>query len=209
MLPDGTRPATIHIRDGRIARIGGYDDGAADSTGIDAAVPGSPPGTRRHARPHQRAGPDGVGRLRERDTSGSRRRCHDARGHAAQQPAFDCQRGGVRGQAAGRRRTTPRGRRLLGRRRPRQRDGHSRRWRMGRPRVQEFSCAFGRRGIPARSRRRLAGGASAPRGDWSPSACPRRTTVAPARSETRREPAKLSNLARNATGGERSGRRST
>ena len=36
MLPDGTRPATIHIRDGRIARIGGYDDGAADSAGIDA-----------------------------------------------------------------------------------------------------------------------------------------------------------------------------
>ena len=36
MLPDGTRPATIHIRDGRIARIGGYDDGATDSTGIDA-----------------------------------------------------------------------------------------------------------------------------------------------------------------------------
>ena len=36
VLPDGTRPATIHIRDGRIARIGGYDDGAADSAGIDA-----------------------------------------------------------------------------------------------------------------------------------------------------------------------------
>ena len=36
-LPDGTRPATIHIQDGRIARVGGYDDGATDSTGIDAA----------------------------------------------------------------------------------------------------------------------------------------------------------------------------
>jgi hypothetical protein len=74
----------------RRGRFGGHRRG----------VPGSPPGTRRHARPHQRAGPDGVGRLHERDTSGSRRRCHDARGHAAQQPPFDCQRGGVRGQAA-------------------------------------------------------------------------------------------------------------
>ena len=35
-LPDGTRPATIHIQDGRISRVGGYDDGATDSTGIDA-----------------------------------------------------------------------------------------------------------------------------------------------------------------------------
>jgi len=35
-LPDGTGPATIHIQDGRITRVGGYDDGAGDSAGIDA-----------------------------------------------------------------------------------------------------------------------------------------------------------------------------
>ena len=137
----------------RRGRFGGHRRG----------VPGSPPRARRHTRPHQRAGPDGLGRLRQRDTSGSGRRCHDARGHAAQQPPFDCQRGGVRGQAARRRRTTPRRRRLLGRRRPRQRNGHPAAGGSGRTRVQEFSCAFGRRGIPARGRGRLAGGASGPR----------------------------------------------
>jgi allantoinase len=37
VLPDGTRPATIHIEDGRIARIAAYDEPAAGN-GIDAGA---------------------------------------------------------------------------------------------------------------------------------------------------------------------------
>ena len=205
MLPDGTRPATIHIQDGRIARIGGYDDGAADSAGIDAESLVVLPGlvdTHVHINEPGRTEWEGFASATRAAAAGGVTTLVDmplnSRPSTVSAEAFEAKR-------QRRRRTTPRRRRLLGRRRPRQRDGHSAAGGSGRPRVQEFSCAFGRRGIPARSRRRLAGGASAPPDDWSPSACPRRTTVAPARSDTRREPAKLSNLARNATGGERGG----
>ena len=85
-LPDGTRaghdphPGRPNCRGAGVSTTCRPGCG-----GIDAGEPGRPPGPRRHARPHQRAGPDGMGRLRARDTSGGRRRRHDARGHAAQQ----------------------------------------------------------------------------------------------------------------------------
>ena len=51
--------------------------------------PGRLAGHRRHPRPHQRAGPHRVGRLRYRDARGRGRRRDDDRRHAAQQHAGD------------------------------------------------------------------------------------------------------------------------
>jgi allantoinase len=36
LLPDGTRPATIHIQNGRIVRVGPYEDSRASTEGINA-----------------------------------------------------------------------------------------------------------------------------------------------------------------------------
>ncbi len=64
VLPDGVRPASIHIRDGRIVASATHDDRAGGVPEIDAGELVVMPGPRRHPRAHQRARPDGLGRLR-------------------------------------------------------------------------------------------------------------------------------------------------
>ena len=130
-LPDGTRPATIHIQDGRIARVGGYDDGAADSAGIDAESLVVLPGlvdTHVHINEPGRTEWEGFASATRAAAAGGVTTLVDmplnSRPSTVSAEAFEAKR-------QRRRRTTPRGRRLLGRRRPRQRDGHSRRWRIG------------------------------------------------------------------------------
>ena len=72
-------------------------------------------------RARQRAGPDRVGGLRHRHPGGRGRRRHHDRRHAAELDPAHRRRRRAGGEAGGGRRAVPRGRRLLGRRRARQR----------------------------------------------------------------------------------------
>ena len=125
VLPDGMRPATIHVDDGRITAITRSGTpgtaGHARGTLIDAGSAGGHARPRRYARPHQRARPRRLGRLRDRDARRRGRRHHHARRHAAQQHSVDDHRRRARSQAARRGGPLPCRCRILGRRRARQR----------------------------------------------------------------------------------------
>ena len=89
VLPDGVRPATIRVEDGRITRqidsSGTSGTSAPPGTLIDAGNAVGDAGPRRYARSHQRSRPRRLGRIRNGDARRGRRRHHHARRHAAQQ----------------------------------------------------------------------------------------------------------------------------
>ena len=85
VTPEGVRAATVHLRNGVIEAISGYDDFPSGQTYLRRrrirrhARPGG------HARPHQRAGAHRLGRFRDGDARGGRGRSDHADRHAAQQ----------------------------------------------------------------------------------------------------------------------------
>ncbi len=141
VLPDGVRPATILIRDGRIVSIGAVSDRPAGVPELDAGAACRAARRRRYARPHQRSRACRLGGLRARDSRGGSRRRHHARGHAIEQHSGD--HDGCRPGAEARRgaRPMPRGRGILGRRRSWQRRRPRRRWRGPACLASSASCA--------------------------------------------------------------------
>ncbi len=102
----------------RIAAVGAHGDRPRRVPRDRRGRSGRPAGADRHARPHQRPGPDRLGGVRHGDPRRRRGRDHHAGRHAAQQrPRHDDARGPGR-QARGRRGPAPGRLRLLRRDRP-------------------------------------------------------------------------------------------
>ena len=98
VLPDGVRPASVHVRGGVIERVDAYGAVPDGRAGGGRGRPRAPARARRHPRPRERAGSHGVGGLRDGDARGRGRRGDDDRRHAAQRVASHDDPRGVRGE---------------------------------------------------------------------------------------------------------------
>jgi allantoinase len=137
VLPEDVRPATIHIQDGTIARIGPYEDWSGVNDSYDAGDLVVSPGivdTHVHINEPGRTDWEGFD---TGDAGGRGRWRDDGRRHAAEQRAGDDDGSGARGEADGSARPVSRRRRVLGRRRAWQRHGPRRLVEAG---VRGFKC---------------------------------------------------------------------
>ena len=80
----GIGPASVHITRGYISSISIFEDVPAGAELVEAIRFRRDAGPGRYSCTRQRTWPHRLGRIRDGDACGSRGRCHDDRGHAAE-----------------------------------------------------------------------------------------------------------------------------